>query len=212
MFFRFGLIGVTEGQFLVMLLCVLPAFFGSNFWAFALFGIPLYYLPLIVALFAVPYTVIDSYAHASAHWKKENIDPSEGQASLLQFLVFMFLSTLWIYFSMSTTFLSHCVFTLSTIGLVFCFLVTSLIVCSVTRTHYSHFHSILYPFPFVVLNSAMHFYGKIFLPELLVLYLYFLFVVVLYCHYVVSVITEITTFLGIECFRIVPKLPQAKKE
>jgi len=210
--FRFGLIGVTEGQFLIMFVALLPAIFGSDFWAFSIFGLPLYCVPLIVACFAVPYTVVDSYAHASAHWKKEKIDPSEGQASFFLFLFFMGLATTWIYFSTASIYLTHCVLTLSTIGLVFCYLVTRLIVCSVTRTHYSHFHKILFPFPFVVLNAAFkHFYGIQVMPELLVLYAYFLFAVVLYCHYVHSVITEITTFLGIECFRIVPKLPQKQQ-
>jgi len=90
-----------------------------------------------------------------------------------------------------------------TIGMIFCFIVTQLIVCHVTDMHFPKFQPILIPLPFLLLNSLL----KLWIPHLvlcetLLMKSYLAVVTVAYFHFVITVIREICDALGISCLTI----------
>ena len=74
-----------------------------------------------------------------------------------------------------------------------------LIICHVTLDPYSPFWHIMWPLPVCVANAWLHFLPG---PEQVWVTLYFVFVAVMYVHFIVRSINEITTYLGIYCFHI----------
>jgi ethanolaminephosphotransferase len=122
----------------------------------------------------------------------------EGVLQSIQFFGFLALIIIWIF---SPTSLVHAMprSYMLIFGITFGYLISRLIISHVTHTRFVRFPIILWPLPFVVFNS-----WSVFLPfsEFHLLVFYVLFVSVVYLHFVLHVIGEITRYLKIDCFRI----------
>jgi len=196
---RFGVLGVTEAQFMIMLTLLANAIFGTQFWWAPIFGVRFNVIFLFLSACGVASVVFESFSVVKSYWRKEGIDPTIGLLQLAQFWLYLLLSGLWIVLSFESVFKSHHLAMFLTIGVTFSYLTTSLIVCSLTRQPYPLFTPILYPLPIALLNAIS---GGAFINEVHLAYCYMTYVFVVYGHYVVSVIDEICSFLNIKCFTI----------
>jgi hypothetical protein len=94
------------------------------------------------------------------------------------------------------------------LGLLMAYMTSRLIVSHVTNSDFA-LQQLLLPMPALTLNSCVPLLRQFgswsvpnapLLPTVYCVYAYLALVIVVYAHYTVSVVNEITTFLGIRCF------------
>lgn len=215
--FRFGMVGVTEGQFIVMGVELLTGLVGPNLWSMRVFP-DLMGVDLAPTL-TIHNTVIGlsclggAYQVLSSLWEVRNYyrahpeeDRTQAVVSLAQFTGGVLLGLLWVV-APSGAMLLHPRTLLSVIGALCSYQASRLIICHTTDEHYSRFWAIMWPLPIVVLNewSGRLFNGgdtKLWADSTTVAYAYAAYVVALYVHFVMVTINQITSFLGIRCFVI----------
>eukprot|EP00455_Lapot_gusevi_P040395 TRINITY_DN4568_c0_g2_i7.p1 TRINITY_DN4568_c0_g2~~TRINITY_DN4568_c0_g2_i7.p1 ORF type:complete len:403 (+),score=141.26 TRINITY_DN4568_c0_g2_i7:67-1275(+) len=216
---RFGFLGVTEGQFLIMAVHLVTGIFGPKLW---LANVPVLDIPIrqffvAIALISVFWALYESISTVSAYFaQKEREAPTlvgvcvvrqekrAAVAQLGQYLTFIVLSTLWLMARDQFMLHNQARLAMATVGFIFAYLTSRLIISHVTNMPYEKFHTILYPLPALVVLSYLP------TPNALLevaSYAYFVMVVVVYFHYVSTVINEITSHLGISCFTIPYPLP-----
>lgn len=133
---------------------------------------------------------------------------SRPLSKLLPFAVLGAVATHWVYLHPSF-FLAHPRVMIFSFGLVFGQMICSLMLAHVCAADYTPVRPVLLPLLFAWLNNVA---GPLLLPDLFPLVdpttsLYALFVanLAIYAHFVLGVIDELTTFLKIRCFHIVPR-------
>jgi len=124
-----------------------------------------------------------------------------GRQPLLQFFGLIILSTIWVL--TSTVYSRMTRIFLLAIGFNFTYLISRLIVAAQTRMEYSKLQVTMWPLPLVVLNNVARIYlRRVIVDESTLAYVYLAYVMAFYFHFIVSVVNEICTSLGIRCFTI----------
>lgn len=224
---RFGVLGVTEGQDLVIVLLLLTSLFGPGMWFVRMpfFVISVREFLLICALVGVGYQSCSSYL-AVKEYQEQQIDlltnktistcsidqlktavrthREQGQA-LEQFIVFIILSTGWtlllLYLDPEQSILvQYPRFVFGIIGLIFVLNVTQIIVGHVTQEVLNDTRDVVYQvLPLIILFAFVPFPSWI---NTTVVGLFAIAVTSFYVTFVYLTIRQITTFLGIDCFTI----------
>jgi len=205
---RFGFIGVTEGQFTVMFILAFTGLYGSKYWHREFLGFELRVIMAALALMLAIWQSIIGIHLVNQSLTLRGKDHGPAWNQLLQFMGLL-LFPLFVLLVPGTQFWAtqdNFRLLLLTTGLVFSYLVTRLIVCHVTDMPFAKFHMILLPLPLLLLNSLARVFigGRIFC-EVRLMKAYLAVVVAIYGFYVHGVISEITEYLGIQCFHIKPK-------
>jgi phosphatidylglycerophosphate synthase len=193
---NFGLLGVTEGQLMLITIFIVTGTFGQDIWRLPVFERELKDLLLALAAFASLYACLCAIGHV---W---DIHERRGVACrrILQFALLVLLFAVWTYSSAqvpSSLFNTMPRVYMGIFSILFCYQVSRLIISHVTEDPYDLVFRVLYPLPLVALLDV---YGDTAFPA----YVYWLFCVVVYVHFARGVTSQITAFLGIECFRIRP--------
>lgn len=204
-FMRFGLIGVTEAQYVSMgVLVVTGLAGGSQFWDSHLFvGITLKDLFLFFGSIGVVYQCVSSVLVVAKFFQTKPLPTKYARdqsiIQIVEFTAFIILSTMFVLSPSSNVYHENPRLPLWIIGMLSSYQVSRLIICHVTLDPYSPFWPIMWPLPVCVLNSWLHFLpGK----EQVWVWLYLIMVAIMYVHFIYRSINEITTFLGIHCFHI----------
>jgi len=154
-----------------------------------------------VASLGLVYAIFDCYRESSKFWAANGVDPAKGRQPLLQFFGFLFLSTVWVLTSTVYSRMTR-VFLLA-IGFSFTYQISRLIVAAQTKMEYAKWQITLWPLPLVVLNNLARIYlRRTFVDESTIAYVYLAYIMAFYLHFIVSVVNEICTSLGIRCFTI----------
>jgi len=207
-FMRFGIIGVTEGQLVVMSLLILTGLFGGEMWLWRLpvVNVQLNTIPVLVGFGGVIVAISDTTYHVRKYWSENKTEQNritEGLYQIGQFAVFESLAVIHILVTYNGLYKEHARIMLFTMGVIFSYLVSRLIISKVAHMPYPRVHDVLIPYPFIVLNSIIG--GPI--DEYVLSAGYLMLASAVYCHYSYSVVVEICRFLGIRCFHIVPQNP-----
>jgi len=206
---RFGAIGVTEGQFLIIFIMLLSAVTGSWIWSykFVVLGHSLRVVHFFVGvgLFGLIFAMWDTAVVVRRYWASNpTVDSTKGKWALAQFFLLVGLGTAWICATYHTVFQTHPALIFLTIGFLFCYLVSRLIISKVTHGPYAKVFPVLYPFPLILAHAlCTQCTGRpVIVHPLYVAVAYFALVMAVYLHFIHGAITEITTFLGIQCFHL----------
>lgn len=218
--FRFGIVGVTEGQFIVMGTMLATGIFGPELWRKRVF-VDIIDMPQIMPWLKISECVIGvgviggifqllSSIYVAAVYFQSHPNESRRQSivSFVQYFVGITLGFAWVL-APSGAMLHHPRMILVILGALCSYQASRLIICHTTDERYSKWFGVMWPLPFVVLNewSGRLFHGKddqLWFDQTIVIYAYLAFLAVLYTHFVLVTINQITTFLGIKCFKIKP--------
>eukprot|EP00742_Colponemidia_sp_Colp-10_P001662 GILJ01001782.1.p1 GENE.GILJ01001782.1~~GILJ01001782.1.p1 ORF type:complete len:368 (-),score=53.33 GILJ01001782.1:285-1235(-) len=216
-----GNFGVTEGQWTVIIVLVasgilppgtlntplaslLPESLGAALIARD-WNVP-FYMPLMmlsnIATFGVALLNIVQVIRIAKH-------KMEAFLQLVPLSAMVALAFVW---QRTSAFAAHALIGLITLGLLFTYLTSQIIVCGMCHMPYSAFQPVLLPLPFIVANS---FASTLFqtkgplVDEGFVMVAYGVFVGAVYSCFVVGTIQQITSYLQINCFTL---KKQAKKQ
>ena len=228
---RFGVIGITEGQLFICALLAITGYIGVDAWNTRVelpkfladyapsvlkpsLSEPMEYKFILIALgtVGVMYQVISS---AMSVWEYHTLHAEERRTAKIymkakrmyaHFILFMSAGMAWVW-APSRFFEEHSRIVLLTIGILFGYQVSRLIISRVTKD----------PYPFAFLNMVFLPYGLLILNcwigeplptyPLSIAYLCLIFLV--YAHFAVTTINQICSFLKINCFSI--PYPKTKK-
>jgi len=204
-FMRFGLIGVTEAQYVSMGVLVVTGLAGGpQLWdSHLIAGITLKHLFLFLGSLGVVYQCVTSVLVVSKFFRTKPLPTKYARdqsiIQIVEFTAFILLSTAFVTSPSSNVYHDNPRLPLWIIGMLSSYQVSRLIICHVTLDPYSPFWMIMWPLPICVINAWFHI-----LPgrEELWVWLYCAFVAVMYVHFIYCSINEITTYLGIHCFHI----------
>jgi len=204
---RFGIIGPSEAHFFIILLCFISAFQGEEFMFLEVFGYHLQYLIISLAFVSGMFSVCEIVMNVINHWKSLNISPVRGILSYSNYVCYLIFAYMWVSLSHSSLFLHSPIWVLGALSLIFANISTRLIVASVTKTQNHPLQASLWPCPLVLFNTASRLQGNSspLIDELLAAQLLILYEFILYSHYVISVIQEMCSTLGIQAFTITSK-------
>ena len=205
---RFGVFSATEAQVTSILILLINAFFGSNFWLQEFWGICLNQLFVFILLLATSLSFLESVILVYHFYTRLDY---RGEKTFIAALIEM-LPIAWLFgFSMLAVafdlpfYQKHARIFLAIFGILFAFLTTKLIIAHVSKSNYEHFE-ILTTLLLLAINNYFHvFNATLFAYSLLLL------VAFIYLHYVFNIIFEITSFLEIRCFSIKRKIAHNKK-
>uniref|UniRef100_A0A6A7G5F1 Cdp-alcohol phosphatidyltransferase n=1 Tax=Hirondellea gigas TaxID=1518452 RepID=A0A6A7G5F1_9CRUS len=211
---RFGVIGVTEGQLIIVALLLGSSIFGPEIYSTTIiFGYELRYLLFSTSVVSVFYAVIESIISVTKFCRENNVSGEEVVRKMFQYVLFSALGALWALTPNTNFFVNNIRVIMLGIGLTFSHLASRLIISHVTRSEFQRFPLILYPLPFLVVNShlpTLHSYFPSILAgfdaplvdEAFAAQIFLAFVVCVLLHYSISVVNEICTCLKIRAFKI----------
>jgi len=221
--FRFGVVGVTEGQFLVMGVELLTGLIGPDLWTWRvgeLMGHPklmpwltVHDAVVIAACCGGAYQLVSSVVEVCRYYRAHPTESREQAiTSFVEFFTVVLLGGAWVM-APSGVMQLHPRCLLLVVGALCSYQASRLIICHTTGEYYSRAWAILWPFPLLVLNewSGRLFNGSdsaLWVNSTAAMYGYALYVAALYVHFVVVTIDQITSFLGIRCFVIKPKVDE----
>eukprot|EP01006_Ploeotia_vitrea_P011444 TRINITY_DN30431_c0_g1_i1.p1 TRINITY_DN30431_c0_g1~~TRINITY_DN30431_c0_g1_i1.p1 ORF type:complete len:488 (-),score=232.36 TRINITY_DN30431_c0_g1_i1:139-1602(-) len=207
--FRFGMLGVTEAQYLIMSMIGLSGVYGPQIWHEMVPYLNVQWRTAVVGftLAGAIYQVLESMWIVTSKYRENN--DSVGLRIALwqqaQFLIVIALGMAWM-FSPTALFYEYPRLMLSVMGLLFSYLVSRLIISSVTNMRFPSWHALATPLPLFVINSFVrHVNGWAFCERVLLKW-YVGIIAVVYVHYVYNVVFEICDYLDIYCFSIKPVL------
>ena len=211
---RFGVLGVTEAQFTSMGVLVATGILGPQLWEWRLLGwFSMKHLFVLVGMAGLLFQTASSAAAVVSHLSASRdataaFDRRQAVVSLAQFVVFLALSTVFIL-APSSPYATHPTLCLWLVGLLFAYQALRLIICHVTLDVYPLCFAVLYPLPALVAATLWQWYSGG--DELAVQWvaLYVSYACVLYVHFVYVSINQITRYLGIQCFKIRPRVIQS---
>lgn len=222
--FRFGIVGVTEGQFIVMGIELLAGVFGPDVWSVrigpdllgvdVLPSVTVFTVVLVSGVLGGIYQVLSSLWVVSRYYAAHpNEDRHQAIASGVQYTLGIALATLWVI-APSDVLLHHPRLLFIIIGCLCSYQASRLIICHTTGDYYSWCFAIMWPLPIAVANEwSGRLLGKndsdVLVDQTMVCWAYLTFVAVLYIHFVYVTIDQITSFLGIRCFKIKPHVASA---
>ncbi len=131
---RFGVIGVTEAQLLVMALLLSSGLVGPQFWQQPIpyltkIGLtdsyPVYYALVVFGVMSVTFALYDSFRVVNAYNRANGIDSSAGHWQVGQFVGCLVFGCVWCYLTADTVFGSQPVLPRFSIGVCFAYLVVS---------------------------------------------------------------------------------------
>lgn len=214
---RFGIVGVTEGQLTIMVVIAASGLLGPEIWQYKVMGkMRVKYLFMCVGLAGDSYqclssikNVFDYYGRAAKGKLRDDESApttsfSDAMAQLLQYIVFIALSTAYVVLP-SSPYIANPRTVLMLISVLFAYQVSKLIICHVTHDKYDRVFTILMPLPLLVAYEGVRtYYPSIALPvdNVTLLHAYLGVSLAVYTHYLYGVVTEITTALNIKCFTI----------
>jgi len=217
--FRFGIIGVTEGQLMIIAAMVATGVFGTEMWSWSVFPLigvdqwksfTLFHLLFVCASIGGIYQTLSTIGIVMKYYAKNPAESREQAiAAFLQYAFTIVLGGLWAS-APSGAMQLHPRIILCVIGALTSYQASRLIICHTTGEHYSRFFPIMWPLPLVVFNewSGRVLHGKdsaVFVDSNVVAWCYTAYVVGFYVHFILVTINQITNFLGIKCFTIKPK-------
>lgn len=210
---RFGLLGVTEGQFLVMSILLSTGIFGPSVWLTNVYnGIQARHILMFLGSIGGIYQTITSTYHIYEFVRDGKITAMQAFYPATQYLITVILSTSYALSPYSSLFDQHPYVVLLIVGCIFGYQITRLIIFHVAGESYVQFFYILLPLPLLTFNA----YSTVLLDskqqlfnETYAAYAYLTVLVTVYSHYLYSVVEQICSYLNINCFSIVPKT-QAK--
>jgi len=210
-----GYIGVTEGQLLSMLVILVAAILGSDFWSTPVNKFLPY--PIAPLLNALTITTLARIAVAgvliSNSWLSYNniksvakLKNKKGQNCFIQLIPLATLIVCGILYQETKAFRQYPVIAFATLGFMFSHLTTQMIVKSLTHEYFPVFQWAIVPLPLILLNS---FSKKPPIREDLVLVIYFFFVLFCVSRYIYGVIDQLTKALNIYCLKLGPRDKQS---
>lgn len=203
----FGLLGVTEGQFLVMSILLSTGILGPDIWLQHIFGISIRYILMIAGSIGGIYQTITSSYHVYEHVRDGKISAVNAFYPAVQYIITMILCTLYALSPYTTLFTDHPYTVLLIIGCVFGYQISRLIIFHVANESYVQYFYILTPLPILVINAYWPYLTQsksLLFNDVLPAQLYLALLVAVYLHYLYSVVEQICTYLNINCFTIVP--------
>jgi len=199
-------INVTEAQFLVMGLNLIPVILGHGFYA-----TPTTILDVNMTygqMFLIPCGIVGVMASLNSMKNVTLFCLTNGR--LIEAYIYtipLFINLIgfliWIFNSpelLKTNTYAFC----ATNGIVIATIVGRLVLARVCQMPYSVFYYNMVPLVFGVMNSFLAEKSKFFIEDKFIT-LYCAFAVAAYLHFAISIIIELTDYLGIRCFHIIPK-------
>jgi hypothetical protein len=159
------------------------------------------------------YQLVSSVLEVRRYYARHPTESREqAVAAFVQFFAVILLGFAWVL-APSDVMARHPRCLLSVVGALCSYQASRLIICHTTGEYYSRAWKILWPLPLLVLNdwSGRLFHGNdttLWVDSTSAMYGYALYVASLYIHFVVVTIQQITSFLGIRCFVIKPKVDE----
>jgi ethanolaminephosphotransferase len=212
-YMRFGWVGVSEGQLLVMLLLLFSGILGPEVWLTEMVpNSDISYLQgflirdgmLLFGTLATINHVRESIISVYHYYKGpgKNQDKTDCIVQFLQYTSYMTLSTLYV-FAPSDYYATHPRTVMLTIGGLFGYQLARVIIAHVTHQFLGWFYIVLL-YPFVALNEWLIYtpLGRPLIDQTYLAPAYLVLLFLVYAHFVVSVINEICTYLKIRCFVI----------
>jgi len=204
---RFGKIDVTEAQYGIMFLHILTFLFGGSLWEHHLSGFPVKYVVVVTIWVAQSYTLYTEYISTILKGGSGKNGSTIAGTSVLGPAIPLALVVVPAYViackSEEQVFEQNPSLYILAFGLVVAKVTNRLVVAHMTRSEMSYLDSVLIGPSLLAMNQ----YFNNFFQEYYVLWLclaWALFDLYRYCR---VVCWEICQALGIELFRIVPKLP-----
>jgi len=205
-------INVTEAQFFGMMVQLIPAIMGPNFWVRRLtIG------PLTLAYgewILIPSTLtcimfcISSVINVITYLQKNPGDRTKCVQYASPCLIVAILYSIWCFTSYHLL-VDHVQLFCICVGFLYCNLVGRLVTARVCKLPYDTFYYILVLVPLAIINSL---FKGAFINEVYFLYIYCAYSVLAYLHFGLSLIQEMTTYLNIKCLTIPYPPVEPKKD
>eukprot|EP00474_Spongospora_subterranea_P009222 CRZ09680.1 hypothetical protein [Spongospora subterranea] len=203
---RFGKLGVTEAQHIIIAMMLTSALFGPQIWKATVFGWEWRQIWLTIATAGSGFSTVENVLHVFCQ-NTSQLLPSHSRsvavAQVLQFASFVILTVLWMLSPQQAILFKYPFLSLVTAGASFSYMINRLIIAHVT--HCDRFNSslkVLWPLPIVTFLAWFVVSTRWFW---IMFHLYTLYVVAIYFRFVYSAINEICAFLKIQPFFITPR-------
>jgi len=196
-----GYFGPTEGQVLYMITNLIGAYYGPDWWTqkTQIFGNTYQYNSILfvgVCLGACGAIFVNLYKVSELIINNDHA--IKAFVRLLPGLLVGGLSYIWVYFSPTDILNRHPHIFMITIGIVYCSLVGRIILARMTKAQFLLWHVPMFPL-FITATNAIA--GGI-IDEEILLYLYLIFAIITYLHFVHIVVRTLCDYLGINALTI----------
>jgi len=217
---RFGLLGVTEGQFLVMAILLSTGIFGADVWKTPVYQwIQARHVLMVCGSVGGIYQAITSIKHVFEYIHSKKIPFSNAMYPIIQFTITMILCTFYALSPYDPLLFAHHPYVILLIfGCVFGYQISRLIIFHVANESYIQFFYVLLPLPLLTLNAYTPYFFPSYRSKLglhastgsqhllfnseKAAFLYLAVLVVQYTHFLIVVVREICEGLNITCFSI----------
>jgi len=204
-----GIANVTEVQILGMIVHLTTFFFGPSFWLTPIdlnifknhININYATLLYIAQGLGAAGTLAGNLIKISNLTMKSDskLDRSQVWSHLIPAFVIVLFSGLWAYYSETSLLQTHPNVFLIAIGNLFSYLVGRMVLARVTMEKFNPYQPIILPLILAFINTIM---GQVIMSEVYFMYLLLILFTLVYLHFALSVIDELTTHLKIRCLTI----------
>jgi ethanolaminephosphotransferase len=203
--------GPTEAQLVIIAVLLVTGIVGPWLWAVPLghSGLAVGFIPFILTVSAASFTVIQNILKVV---RRRETEVPIALFQLLPITAFVILSIIWILSTPSALSGWQFHFAMNTLGVIFAYLVSRLIVNRICREPVKLFHLIIFPLGIVSLMGLINVFAKKQIVDMFVLMaVLFTIASALYLYFAVSVVIQLATHLNIRVFKIPypPPPPQA---
>lgn len=172
-------------------------------------------LTLFLAFLNSSINIVNVYQQVQKNAKLQNLTQEErvwrersflgALRKLIPFAILIVGAALWLLLSPSNIFASHTYLFLIATGLWFGYLASNVTLAFLLKTSLVEFSFACLPIMLCTLNALLsRFIGLQVISEAKSLYLYSIAAIVVYAHFVITVCTQISSYLGIGVLRILP--------
>jgi len=203
-----GYLNVTEAQIILMVIHLITAFNGGEWWndvVLEVGGVPLQrkMFPILFQLGGAYVTLAGNLVKITQHIAKERLDIVKVYSHIVPVVSATALGTLWAYFSPTDIVHNQAVTYSVGLGFLMANLVGKIVLARVCQEPFSGFQPLLIaPLALGLLNALLN---QALFPEPLFVVLYLVFTIVAHLHFALTVINLLCPHLKIHCLSISPK-------
>ncbi len=202
-----SLAGPTEALLMTAAAHGLTGIVGPHIWNYKLFGLlRIVDLMILFIVLSTVSAVVGAFQRISGKIAKGDISHETikrkghpyGKLSSFVFLILNF--SLFFLLSKENILQTHTFLVCSLCGILGGYITTRIVLCRVCDMKVNYMYWILIPLPLLIVNARVLHWTS----EVTSVWIYLVYTVIMYSHFVIVAINELTSHLGIYCFKLNP--------